>query len=793
MFNLQRSCIAIALSAVAAGPVYSQALDEIIVTATKREESIQDVAMSIQAFTGDSLKRLSIDDMADMATMVPNFTVSDGLIINQITMRGLGSGEDRGFDTPVSTFKNGIYMARNRQTRSPFFDVERVEILRGPQAVLFGLNSTAGAISFHDAINKPGDDFEATVSGEYEAEYDGIRATFVVGGSVTDNLALRFAGEHLDSGDGWLTNGVGGAGGQQEHDLLRLSAVWTPTDSLTITARYENNDFSVDGQITEITGGGVPGGLEDRVVAANSIIPGSLNTDGENSVFDWISFHSDVPALQDLHSPIDRVNYRDPLGADQELENISVAIDYDINDYTVSGLFGYSDYFFDTSINVGGLADPFWFGTNYESYDQTSFELRLASPAGQTFEWVAGAYVHDATMFTDQPNAVDLGIAFGYNFGLPPAVVEAAILGAPLYELTGSALDQDTTLTSLFVSGTWNVSDELRVSGGVRYSDEEKTYFRDPQVAGSGLYLKNPDGTIGPFLGGAIFGGTGAAVGPSSGTTSSSPTMPELMIEWDSSDNVMFWGRYAQSTKAGGVATAGSTAASGVVYRPEDAESFEIGLKSTFLDGRAIVNATIFTTEYTDMQLKSSVINGGVVETVIGNAGSATSEGIELDGLIAVNDWLMLGGNVAWLDAQLDSYDSGPCNISGSTPPGAVAGSCDLGGQQLPFAADFSGSLFADVTVPVTGNVNLVGNFTWAFSDEYRVEGTLEPTMAQKSWNKTSGRIGIEAVDDSWTLAVVGKNLTNEKVWLGGQPLFGYSMMYVTPPRTLTIQGSYRF
>ena len=167
-------CISILMPSVATAQ--SLALEEVIVTATKRSESAQDISMSVQSISGQKLESLGIDNFENMSVNIPNFSVSDSLIVNQITMRGVGSGEDRGFEQSVSTFKDGVYLPRSRQTRSPFFDVDRVEVLRGPQAVLFGLNSTAGAISVHGATNKPGDDFELSLTGEYEAEFGGVRA-----------------------------------------------------------------------------------------------------------------------------------------------------------------------------------------------------------------------------------------------------------------------------------------------------------------------------------------------------------------------------------------------------------------------------------------------------------------------------------------------------------------------------------------------------------------------------------------------------------------------------------------
>ncbi len=775
-------------------------LEEVVVTATKRSESTQDIAMSIQALSGASLEALAIDDLQDLAANVPNLFVGDSLIVNNITMRGIGSGEDRGFETPVSTFKDGIYMPRNRQSRSPFFDAERVEIARGPQAVLFGLNSSAGAIAIHGAVNNPDDEFEAILTAEYEAEYSGSRIRAVIGGSLGETLGARVAIEQFDSGDGWLENDFSGDSGNSEHDIARLSLVWEPSDAFRLTARFEHNESEMHGQITEIVNGdlnlasdGAIGGYLMRAGIINATIPGSWNLGGEDSNFDFVAFHSADAAFQALHDGIDSRNYRDVLGADQEMDNISLNFESALGEYTLSGIIGWSEYSYDSAVNISGTAETFYYGTNYESYDQTSVEIRLASPLGQTLEWIAGVYYHDGELFTDQPNTMDVNKFYGVYIGYPPAIVQAAITGAPLTELAGALLSQDTRVMSPFVSATWNITDAFRVTAGIRYTSQDKSYDRNAQTPGSGLYLTNADGSLGPFLGGAILNATGAGVGQTSGDIESTSTVPEVMAEWDINDNMMLFARYAESVKAGGIGTSGAIAIDGLIYDDEQAESIEAGLKGRYLNGRAELNITLFSTDYSDLQVKSSEVSAGGVLTIIDNAGSATSEGVEIDGRIAVTDWLILGGNIAWLNAEYNSYPNGPCNRSGSTPAGTVAGTCDFKGQALPFAADSSGSVFIDVDKPLTDRIRLLANLTVSFSDDYFVEGRNEPTLQQDAWTKLSGRIGIASVDDRWSITVIGQNLTEEKMWLGAQPLFGYDMVYPTMPRTYTVQAMVRF
>ena len=250
-YPFSRTLLATAVTLALPSLATAQQLEEVVVTATKRAETTQDIPMSVQAISGEALESFAISDLGDLATTIPNFSIGDGVTTNLITMRGMGSGEDRSFEQSVSMFVDGIYMPRSRQTRTPFFDADRVEVLRGPQAVLFGLNSTAGAISIHSAVNRPGDALEGRISGEYETEYSGTRITGVIGGSPTESLGLRLAVQANDTGDGYIKNDFLGDQGDAESTVARLSAVWEPTDNLTATAIYNYADYELNGQMAE--------------------------------------------------------------------------------------------------------------------------------------------------------------------------------------------------------------------------------------------------------------------------------------------------------------------------------------------------------------------------------------------------------------------------------------------------------------------------------------------------------------------------------------------------------------
>jgi outer membrane receptor protein involved in Fe transport len=269
--------------------------------------------------------------------------------------------------------------------------------------------------------------------------------------------------------------------------------------------------------------------------------------------------------------------------------------------------------------------------------------------------------------------------------------------------------------------------------------------------------------------------------------------MPEIVAQYDWGDNTMVFAKYSESAKSGGAGTGGSIPDGHIVYDDETAQGVELGLKTSFADGMAELNVVAFYTEFDDLQVKSSSVEGTQIITNIGNAGEATTQGIEIDGRWAATDWLTLGGAVAYLDAEYDDYKNAACNSSGSTPAMSDGAGCDASGQDLPFSAEWSGSVFADVIVPISSGLNLTGNVTASYSDDFLTDGTLEPTLTQESYTKYDASLGLEASSGQWNVSVIGKNLSDEEINMSSQPLGGYDVAYLMPPRMVVLQATWRF
>lgn len=735
-------------------------LEEIVVTATKRSVSTQEIPMSLEVVTGDDLKAYRINGFDDLSANIANFVVAEGITQNNVVMRGLGSLGDRGFEMPVSLFVDDVYSPRSRQYRLPFMDAERVEVLRGPQAVLFGLNSTAGAVNIVSRSNMPDDPFSSEVTLGYESEFSGWFAGFTVGGGMTDTLGVRLAYEHFDTGDGFYSNaGTGASENAKTQDALRLSLMWLPTDDLTVSGKFSWAEYDIeDGSFGEI---------------ANGIGSALEPTDG---VANWVtSADTYLADRQELHPP----------GGTSDFASATVKVDYEMESHTLTGIASYSDFYFvlstDIDMTVGGFIPGAVFPIGVwaaaaTDYEQTSFELRLASDTGQTLEYILGLYYQDGDYYEPTDNGSEalllnsIGPAFDAFFNTR----------------TGGAVQSDTTLWSAYAALTWNISDVFRLTGGLRYTDEQKDGVRTGFCfgdTGGGNFIQLPHG----------FGALNCpTIDFAEDSLDFGEAMPEIAAQWDVSDNVMLYAKAGRTYKSGGFATANSATIDTFSYDPEEATGIEAGMRSRLADDRVELNVSIFSTDYKDLQVNSfQTDNLGNTLASVKNAGEATSEGLEADLRWAANDWLQFGASIAFLNGEYDKYEEGPCSRTEGAATGGTI--CDFSGRQMPFAADSSGSVSAAIDTPLGSSMRFLAGVVVSYSDGYFTDTTLEPDLMQDSWTKVAARVGIADADNRWDLVLSGLNLTDEAILTGANILFGYDIVYLGAPRTVTLQGSMRF
>ncbi len=777
--TIKKLCAAIALSQLAVSAAQAQ-LEEVLVTATKRAENPQDIPLSIDVVSGETMKNMGITDFVELQSSIPSLNVAYGVTTEVIAIRGLGSGQERSFEQSVGMFIDNFYMPRSRQYQSPFFDVARVEVARGPQSAIHGLNSTAGAISVVTNKTMPGDPFVFDVMADYEMEYGGGGIEAVIGGSPTDSVGLRLSVKASDR-DGFYENSYTGQDeGDTETTLARATAVFALSDRSTLSLKYEFAERDMDGNTGELFGANIP-----SFAAVGGVEP----DDGQ------LNWRRSSNGCQN-----DPMGFPDPMafeGAfphtcpkqETELETMQATFEHEFDNVVLNVMVGHSEFEYDITLDLDTMNSAFLVSSIDENFEQDAFEARLTSKGDGGFDWLAGIYYHNWENYNENPAAYGPGLFGGLLSEFGP-------FGANVAIRTSSTLDQESEVFSAFAQGTFHVSDRLRVIGGLRFVTEDKTSSWTTPC--SLMFLDTGVEVPTPVPGTLNLCNSNAALEGLVADRTSDNVLPEAAIQWDMTDNVMVYAKASSSAKSGGFTSSTRNPPANwqlgdQEYDDEEVFGYEVGLKSNLLDNRLEFNIAAYDTEFDDLQVNTFTPVGGVIVQRVTNAAKASSSGVEMDMRFAASDSLTLGAAISFQDVNYDSFVNGTCSIeSGEASP------CDQSGQPLPLAADMAGNVFADLTLPISGSINFVANVSVAFSDGYFTSAALDPVGEQGSYSKVNARIGIEASDQRWSLGIVGRNLGDEEVLGATQTFFDpllqpTALGYLEPPMTLTVQARYRF
>jgi iron complex outermembrane receptor protein len=341
------------------------ALEEVLVTAQKRVQSLKDVPISINAIGGEKLEKDGITSIERMADYIPSFNMTQTGIGTNISIRGITSGVNQGFEQSAAQFIDGVHFGRAQLARAPFLDIERVEVLRGPQSILFGKNSTAGAISITTA--KPTDEFEAKITALYEPEHGEEDLRFVVSGPLSDTLSGRIA--ILDRTlDGYYENTtLGRDESGDEERVIRGTLAWKPTENWDITLKLEDGSFDSNGRNIEV------------VRPVEQDIPGRVTSPYANV----LSALTGGGYILDTQQDFKRQSNGDY--SYNDTENGTLTIETDIGEHTFTSVTGYNAYTYQELCDCDFVGLPIFNVLSDEDFSQWSQELRIASPTDGTF------------------------------------------------------------------------------------------------------------------------------------------------------------------------------------------------------------------------------------------------------------------------------------------------------------------------------------------------------------------------------------------------------------------------
>jgi iron complex outermembrane receptor protein len=758
----------------------------IIVQARRQNETLQEVPVSVTAIGGETLQRYSVDQVADITSRVPTLNVQVGGSGSggQLSLRGVGSSNiSAAFDSAVAFEYDGVVVSSMRLVQAGFFDVEQIDVLRGPQSLFFGKSATAGVLSLRSA--NPTADWEVGVRGSYEFEEKGYLVSGYISGPLSDTLGIRIAAQFNDIEEFQILQDNTPAVNQERGltDLiLRGTLDWQPSDRFRANLKVQYTKNENDGAIgtaeidcgangvadsISLLGGGlnIPAGydcntgdqryfLPDAAPQLAGGVPGGSPAAGRNGVpfgetdvwFSRLQFELDLSDTLTLTSVTGLLNLD--------------AIDFD--SYSYGGVF----------TGPGGVLIPGGAGASdpINQLEQYTQELRLASDFDGAFNFMLGAFYEDRTFIFDTAQQ-------GVNISFVSPDPTLPLLGGGFAQGTGFTYDWDKTHTtktealSFFGSVLIDITDKLELSGGVRYTDETKiqtiavpyvhnllAYIPDP--AGSGLFIPSPAFLQSGFFSGPI-------------NFSDDNFSPEATLKYQATDDINIYASFKTGFKSGGIdnsalpsnslsqaATSGDF--SSLIFRSEEAIGGEIGIKSQWADRTFTLNATAYQYVFKDLQVQN--FNASTIQFITSNAGELTTKGVDLESSWRTPvDGLRVSANLSYLDAQYtDTF----------LQPGGAGGTIDLNGRRGSQAPEWSGNIAVDWTVPLSDSLELFLSGNAAYNDGYITDEATLNDIVQPSFWTLDTNVSVGHPDGKWKLALVATNLTDEifVITSGGRP-----------------------
>ncbi|BFM15773.1 TonB-dependent receptor [Maricurvus nonylphenolicus] len=749
--------LAFAVSLAAAGQAGADAfaIEEIVVTATKRAESIQDVPISVSAFSGDFMEKSGVEDLQGLGNIAPNLSVTKStMAVNQrIMIRGVGTVGNNAMDPSVAVYVDGAYIPRPGAIMGNLKDIEVAEVLRGPQGTLFGRNAAMGALNIR--TNKPEMD---TLSLKIDAgmdDYDGYDTTIIANAGINESLAARVVANYTDKG-GYgenLYDGDKDVGGNSA-ESIKPSFLYEPTEDLSILLRLDYQELQGEGAINEV--------LPESATTAN------LAT---------LNFLGIAPDVSGLDHTINQA-HNDSMTDRQWGATLDVTWDDVLDGHTLRSITSYRDWQNDTiEYSLFRLPmDDMTRDTHFAS-DSVSQEIQLISPTGDVFDYVAGLYYFQEDYEIDQ--TVHLGADFCPLTGASAAVCAAG----DQYNANPALFNQDAESLAVFFQGTFHITDRFDVITGLRYTDDKK----------DGSLLVTPNNLV-----------TGGLIG----------SAEDKQLKFDDSQvNWMLNARYFFTPDIMGFATASTGYKSGGlnslmtggggltesqrVFDSEEVTNYELGLKTTLLDGSLVANVTAFRTDIENFQDRSFQD----LTFVIANAGELRQQGIELDVQYSPMQELFVSLGYAYLDSEFLSFDNG-------SPLPGVAGTQDLSGTANRYSPEHQINLTSQWTQAL-GDTGmewfLRGEVMWTDDADVGATTNNNPQTIQDAYSLVNLRAGLESEDGVWSVSAYVENLADEEYCVGmyDQPnggAFGTQINGTTlircvqgDPRTIGIRGSYSF
>lgn len=691
-------------------PAYAQdgagASDEIVVTARRREETLQSVPLSVNAFTAQTIENAGIQNVEDIATLTPGFTFAPlfggGAALPVIRGQSTTIGEPN-----VGFFIDGVYQS-SRATMDALLgdDVERIEVVKGPQSALYGRNTFGGAVNI--ITRPPSNDLQGHLEASYgEFNTLGLRAS-LSGPIAEDNLYFRVGGT-FNSSDGYFTNSLtGGNLDARETTVLAGTLEARPTNAWTfrLRAAYQNTQ---DGD-------------DPLRFAANNSFPTPLQgppTPAGNQMFTGELQGSETFAVTPGHN-------------NTELGAYSLTAEWQGTGVTFTSITGFNDLALDFAVDGDYTAARANYQTTLTDQYDVSQEFRLASANDSQFSWLLGAYYYALSSDTHVSND------YGADALSIISTTGAAGFGAWRRLIGGGVSDvhEETQSLAFFGQLGYDITDAFSVSLEGRWTTETKS-VNSLAVAG----LLNPAGPV-----------TAAYVNERDFDN----FVPRLTLEYTAADNVLLYATAAQAEKVGGFNTnivGGSPTSSERTYEPETAWNYELGAKTSWYDGRLVLNGALFQIDWSDQIVRAIGSTGALINV---NAGATTVRGAELELRARPADGLEINAGVAYTDSQYDDYIFGILAIIGMSP--------DLSGTRLQYVSEWQANTSIQYTAPLSANLDWFTRLDVSYQSD---QSAVQPASAYVGdATIVNLRTGLDF--DNVSFRIFANNLTEEDSAVAG-------------------------
>ena len=691
------------LGATSAPLVLAEAMviEEVVVTAQKRQQSQQDVPISINAYSAGAIEKLGAGTFTDLTASAPNVNMgrADRASRGQITIRGIGDySRSVGQDARAGMYIDGVYVGRSYASNPDLEGIEVLEILRGPQGTLFGKNTVSGAVNI--TTRKPTQEFEGTVKADI-GNYEYRKLSAYLSGPLSDTVAASLSIVDVER-DGHVKNVLNGKylNGEDRYSV-RGRLIADVSDQLSIDVRAEILKSDVDATSNEAV---APGGLGNP-----------------------------FPIQPQPY----KVSHDFPESEDREIKSFAVTADYELaNEFMLTYIGAYSEADYNNF-------DEEDFGPDFaasfhaqEEMEMVTHELRLASPANAEYDYLVGLYYYDQDLESvtgAQLNGGAIGL-FGVIDVMRPA------------QTSGDSF-------AVYFHGNWSITENLQLTGGGRWQRESKDIDYQMIDTSNILYQGVIPG-LGPNTDGILFCNCA-----DSGDRSASNFSPKIGLNYFVNDDTMIFGSYSVAYKSGGFNADWQDSAATLAaweFDDEKVGTFELGIKTDLLEKRLRINANIFRSKFTDFQVQQFVPSFNqqtqtqTFIAAIENAGEVVSQGVELNLTALLMDNLQVNLNASYTDAEFDKFDN--------AAPNGAGGFLDYSGTKLPFAPELNFFVAIDYTLPM-GEADLVFHVDYSKTDDMFSETGEAPGNFMDTQDVLNANITY--ANEDWQVTAYAKNLSD--------------------------------